>query len=88
MFWKKCPAFVVLVIYFSYLASSQDVLDLQPNLEDDQESTTSAINLQPNFGNDNQNGTKTSPDGCECIPFYQCRNGTVNTDGAGLFTIR
>ncbi|KAF2904965.1 hypothetical protein ILUMI_01208 [Ignelater luminosus] len=30
----------------------------------------------------------TSPDGCECVPYYLCNNKTVITDGVGIIDIR
>lgn len=31
-----------------------------------------------------QNGNEN----CECVPYYQCSNGTINTDGVGIIDIR
>ena len=30
----------------------------------------------------------TSTHGYECVPYYQCEDGEILTDGAGLFDIR
>ena len=30
----------------------------------------------------------SAPAGYECVPYYQCHNGTVLTDGSGLIDIR
>lgn len=30
----------------------------------------------------------TSPDGCECVPYYLCNNKTIITDGVGIIDIR
>lgn len=31
---------------------------------------------------------KTKPDDCECVPYYQCKDGTILTDGTGIIDIR
>ena len=38
------------------------------------------------LGVNNQNVAK--PDDCECVPYYQCQNGTILDDGIGLIDIR
>jgi hypothetical protein len=31
---------------------------------------------------------QTNTDECECVPFYLCVNGTINTNGVGVIDIR
>lgn len=31
---------------------------------------------------------RTKPDDCECVPYYQCKDGTILTDGTGVIDIR
>lgn len=38
------------------------------------------------FGSKNKPSKK--PDNCECVPYYQCRNGTIVENGVGIFDIR
>ncbi|XP_035724182.1 phenoloxidase-activating factor 2-like isoform X2 [Vespa mandarinia] len=38
------------------------------------------------LGTDNKSSNK--PDDCECVPYYQCRNGTILNDGVGIIDIR
>ncbi|XP_076249050.1 phenoloxidase-activating factor 2 isoform X2 [Calliopsis andreniformis] len=51
------------------------------------------------FGNSQQTTTPTTilgtdntkkpkPDDCECVPYYQCRNGTITDNGMDLIDIR
>ncbi|XP_076177067.1 phenoloxidase-activating factor 2 isoform X2 [Ptiloglossa arizonensis] len=35
-----------------------------------------------------QNQPKPLPDNCECVPYYQCRDGAILDDGVGLIDIR
>lgn len=28
------------------------------------------------------------PEGCDCVPYYLCKNRTIKTDGDGLIDIR
>ncbi|KAH0950194.1 hypothetical protein HN011_004072 [Eciton burchellii] len=35
-----------------------------------------------------QNQTPSKPDDCECVPYYQCRNGTIVSDGVSIIDIR
>lgn len=34
------------------------------------------------------NNTKPPPGDCECVPYYQCRNGTISENGETLIDIR
>ncbi|KAK1130370.1 hypothetical protein K0M31_018502 [Melipona bicolor] len=34
------------------------------------------------------NNTKQPPGDCECVPYYQCRNGTISENGETLIDIR
>ena len=44
------------------------------------------INTGNNVGN--QNLPNSNNDDCECVPYYQCQNGTILDDGVGLIDIR
>jgi len=35
-----------------------------------------------------QNQTPSKPDDCECVPYYQCRDGTIVNDGVSIIDIR
>ncbi|XP_017885598.1 phenoloxidase-activating factor 2-like isoform X2 [Ceratina calcarata] len=35
-----------------------------------------------------QNKQRPKPQGCECVPYYQCREGTILDNGIGLIDIR
>ncbi|XP_054009337.1 phenoloxidase-activating factor 2-like isoform X2 [Hylaeus anthracinus] len=35
-----------------------------------------------------QNKPKPLPDDCECVPYYQCNNGTILDNGVGLIDLR
>merc|ERR550517_2456939 len=43
------------------------------------------VEVDTNFENCNE---YTEKFGYECVPYYQCHNGTIITDGAGLIDIR
>lgn len=30
----------------------------------------------------------TGSNGCQCVPYYLCNNGTINKDGVGIIDIR
>ncbi|CAH1159537.1 unnamed protein product [Phaedon cochleariae] len=49
----------------------------------EENSTDSKLNLDPNLGNNPKDDCQH-----ECVPFYLCRNGTINTDGSGILDIR
>ncbi|KAL6262591.1 hypothetical protein P5V15_005385 [Pogonomyrmex californicus] len=46
--------------------------------------TTTPRNLI--LGTNNQ--TPSKPDDCECVPYYQCKDGTIVKDGVGIIDIR
>lgn len=49
------------------------------------------INNGPPIGGgtiDIANGENVRPEDCQCVPYYQCSNGTINSDGVGLIDIR
>lgn len=35
-----------------------------------------------------QNTPPPKPDNCECVPYYQCKNGTIEDKGIGIIDIR
>ncbi|RLU22623.1 hypothetical protein DMN91_004901 [Ooceraea biroi] len=35
-----------------------------------------------------QNQTPSKPDDCECVPYYQCKDGTILDNGVGIIDIR
>ncbi|KAJ8664739.1 hypothetical protein QAD02_006401 [Eretmocerus hayati] len=35
-----------------------------------------------------QGSQNSGDDGCECVPYYQCQNGTIIKDGLGIIDIR
>lgn len=47
-------------------------------------STTTSKNLI--LGIENQ--TPSKPDDCECVPYYQCKEGKIVEDGVGIIDIR
>ncbi|CAG9863829.1 unnamed protein product [Phyllotreta striolata] len=61
--------------------SSQEFTEHSPATEPNQES------IEKIFVNPNQNFNSSSCDH-ECVPFYQCNNGTVNTNGESIIDIR
>ncbi|KAL3278694.1 hypothetical protein HHI36_016230 [Cryptolaemus montrouzieri] len=51
----------------------------------DTDGNTSTVNLEPNL---EPVGGIRGTDQCTCVPSYQCNNGTVNTNGEGIFDER
>jgi len=47
-------------------------------------STTTSKNLI--LGSQNQ--TPSKPDDCECVPYYQCKEGKIVENGVGIIDIR
>lgn len=35
-----------------------------------------------------QNTPPPKPNNCECVPYYQCKNGTIEDKGIGIIDIR
>lgn len=49
-----------------------------PNIKPNTDGTILGVNNQNNVGRQD----------CECVPYYQCQNGTILDDGIGLIDIR
>lgn len=47
------------------------------------DATTKQPNLQPNSGI-----VSDLVNSCTCVPYYQCNNGTLNTNGENIIDIR
>lgn len=91
---------LVFLASFACLATSQqadDNLDAliegvfgKPDQERGPPKTPDQIDI--NNGQPEDNGSvnpgNVDQEGCQCVPYYQCANGTINSDGVGLIDIR
>lgn len=88
--YQKRSVFVLALLCFADARAGDSLDDLISSVFGN--GTETKVNTDEGTGH-NPGGTPspgvvTGPNGCVCVAYYLCRNGTINKDGTDIIDIR